>query len=90
MTQERGYETAKAPLKEHFGDDTKIAAAYMEKVHHWPAVKAECVSSLQEYALFLCGCNNAMTDLQDLKELDMSANLKLILSKLLFKLRERF
>lgn len=90
MTAERGFETAKAPLKEHFGDDTKITVAYMEKVHHWPAVKAENVSSLQDYALFLRGCNNAMTDLQDMRELDMSANLKLILSKLPFKLREKF
>ena len=40
--------------------------------------------------MFLRGCNNTMADLQDMKELDMSASLKLILSKLPFKLRERF
>lgn len=90
MTAEREFETAKALLKEHFGDETKITAAYMDNVHNWPVVKAENVSSLQNYALFLCGCNNAMADLQDMRELDMSANLKLVLSKLPFKLRDRF
>lgn len=40
------------------------------------------------YALFLRQCNNAMADLQGMKELDMSANL--IMSKLIFKIRERF
>lgn len=62
----------------------------MEKVHNWPAVKAENVFLLQDYALVLCGCNNAMANLQDISELDMSANLKVIISKLPFKLRERF
>lgn len=89
MTTERGFATAKSLLKEHFGDEIKITAAYMDKVHNWPIVKAN-VSALQEYALFLHGCDNAMADLQDMRELDMSANLKLILSKLPFKLRERF
>lgn len=72
MTADRGFETAKALPKEHFGDDTTITAAYMEKVQHWPVVKAENVSSHQEYALFLRACNNAMTDLQDMRELDTS------------------
>lgn len=89
MSAERGFETAKALLKEHFGNETKITAAYMEKVLNWPVVKAESVSLLQDYALFLRGCNNAMSDLQDMKELDMSANLKIIVSKLPFKLREK-
>ena len=61
----------------------------MDKVHNWPVVKAENVSSLQEYALFLCGCNNTMADLQEMRELNMSDNLKLILSKLPVRLSER-
>ncbi len=90
MSPERGFETAKALLKEHFGDETKVTAAYIDKIHQWPIIRAESVSSLQDYAMFLRGCNNAMHDLQDMRELDMSANLKLVLSKLPFKLRERF
>lgn len=90
MSDDRGFETAKALLHEHFGNETKITAAYMEKVLNWPTVKAQNVSSLQDHALFLRGCNNAMSYLPDMRELDMSANLKIIISKLPFKLREQF
>ena len=40
MTAERWFATSKALLKEHFGDETKITAVYMDKVHNWPVVKA--------------------------------------------------
>lgn len=90
MSAERGFETAKALLREHFGNETKITAAYMEKVLNWPVVKPEGVLFLQDYALFLRGCYNAMSDLEDMKELDLPANLKTIVSKLPFKLREKF
>ena len=35
----------------------------MDKVLNWPAVKAENVSLLLDYAFFLRGCNNVMSDL---------------------------
>lgn len=44
MTAERGFATAKALLKEHFRDETKITAAYMDKVHNWPVVKVGTAS----------------------------------------------
>jgi len=63
---------------------------HMENILNWPVVKAKSVSLLQDYALFLRGCNNAMSDLRDMKELDMPANKKIVVSKLPFKLREKF
>lgn len=90
MSPERGFEAAKALLQDHFGNKTKITAAYIEKVLNWPVVKAENVSLLQDYALFLHGCNNAMSDLQDMRELDMSANLNVVISKLPYKLNKQF
>ncbi len=60
MVAQRGYLQAKAFLKEHFGNEFKIAAAYVEKVVGWPSVKSEDVNSLQSYALFLRGCCNVM------------------------------
>lgn len=53
MNGERGFEMAKALLQEHFGNETKITVAYMEKVCNWPAVKPENVLLLHDYALFL-------------------------------------
>ncbi|XP_062417298.1 uncharacterized protein LOC134126995 [Pungitius pungitius] len=52
MSAERGFETAKALLREHFGNETKITAAYMEKVLNWPVVKPEGVLFLQDSIQF--------------------------------------
>lgn len=47
MDAQRGHLQAKALLKEHFGNEFKIAAAYVDKVLGWPSVKSEDVNSLQ-------------------------------------------
>lgn len=90
MNADRGFETAKRLLQEHFGNETRITAVYMDKVLNWPAIKVENVPALQDYALFLRGCNYAMSDLHDMRELNMSANLKIVIWKLPYKLRESF
>ncbi len=90
MTPERGYITAKAMLKQQFGEDYLISAAYMEKVLGWPMIKYEDITALQDYALFLRGCYNAMADLECMQELDMPTNMKAIILKLPFKFREKW
>lgn len=37
----RGYQTAKYLLGEHFGNEYKIASAYMYKIFNWPLMKPE-------------------------------------------------
>ncbi len=90
MTPERGYITAKAMLKQQFGEDYLISGAYMEKVLGWPMIKYEDITALQDYALFLRGCCNAMADLKCMQELDMPTNMKAIILKLPFKFREKW
>lgn len=90
MAPERGYIVAKGLLKEHYGNDYKISAAYTEKVLAWPTIKSEDVKALQAYALFLRGCCNLMEELHYMYELDLPTNMRLIISKLPFKLRERW
>jgi len=63
MTPQQGYQRAKGLLKEHFGNEHKIATTYIHKVFAWPVVKAEDVQALNEFALFLRGCCNAMTEI---------------------------
>lgn len=62
MNPERGYTKAKALLKEQFGNEQKIAFAYMDKALSWPPIKSEDAKALQDYSLFLRGCCNAMED----------------------------
>ena len=90
MAPDRGYTTAKQLLEEHFGNEHKITAAYMEKVENWSVIKHEDVKSLQGYALFLRECCNAMVDVQYMRGLDMPANMKTVIMKLPYKLREKW
>ncbi len=41
MPNDQGYDRAKYLLKEHFGNEMKIGAAYMEKALNWTPINAE-------------------------------------------------
>lgn len=68
----------------------EISGAYLEKALNWTAIKAEDRKVLHAYAMYLRGCCNVMQDLQYFEELDIPTNLRLIASKLPYKLREKW
>lgn len=90
MEPEQGYHEAKRLLKERFGDKYKISMAYLDKALNWPTIKSDDVKALQAYALFLTNCNNAMSDLEYLDEMENAANMRTVVSKLPYRLREKF
>lgn len=90
MAPERGYSQAKHLLEQHFGNKYRIATAYIAKALAWPTIKTEDVKALQAYGLFLRGCCNVMGDLQYMQELDLPTNMRMIISKLPYKLREKW
>lgn len=90
IESDRGYLKAKALLREHYGNEQKVASAYMERALSWSIIKTEDVKALQEYSLFLQGCCNAMEDVQYLNDLDTPTNMLEIIKKLPYKLRDRW
>ncbi|KAL0151450.1 hypothetical protein M9458_053236 [Cirrhinus mrigala] len=90
MEPHRGYTEAQQLLKKYFGNEMKIANAYVEKALNWTAIKVDDGKSLHAYALYLRECCNAMQDLEYMDELNVASNLKLIVSKLPYKLCERW
>lgn len=90
MEPSRGYRQAKQQLEWNFGNVMKITTAYVNKALSWAPIKAEDGQALRAYALFLRGCCNTMQDVQHLEELENLANLRMIVSKLPFKLRDRW
>ncbi|KAL0177328.1 hypothetical protein M9458_026222, partial [Cirrhinus mrigala] len=90
MDPEQGYPEAKRLLKERFGDKYKISMAYLDKALNWPIIKTEDSKALESYALFLTSCSNAMADLEYLDEMENAANMRTIIAKLPYRLRERF
>lgn len=90
LPSEQGYHRAKSLLAEHFGNEYKIAAAYMEKTLNWTPVKSEDIKGLQSFSLFLRGCANLTEHLMHMKELDLPSNMRSIILKLPYKLREKW
>ena len=79
MDPERGYAQAEVLLQGHFGDEQRIAAAYMDEALSWTPIKSEDVKALQDYSLFLRGFSNAMNEVY-MFEMDMPANMPTISS----------
>ncbi|KAL7868352.1 hypothetical protein SRHO_G00097360 [Serrasalmus rhombeus] len=90
MKPDAGYHRARQLLKDHFGNDYKIAVAYMNKVLSWTPIKPEDAEALNAFSLFLTACSNIMAEVSYMEELNNVANLKAIIAKLPYKLRERW
>lgn len=90
MPSQQGYQKAKGLLMEHFGNEHKMATAYMEKVFNWPVIKSEDVQELEEFALFLRGCCNAMSEIQSMEELNVPSHMRQVIMKWPYKLREKW
>ena len=87
---ERGFREAKKLFEWHFGNEMKLTAAHMGKVLSWPPIKAEDGPALRSYALFLRSCFNIMKEVNFLEELETPSHLRTMVSKLAFKLRDRW
>ncbi|KAK0145621.1 hypothetical protein N1851_015479 [Merluccius polli] len=90
MRPDRAYKEARALLDRHYGDDLTIATAYIKKAMGWPQIKSEDRKGLNAFALFLIGCCNTVNDVDYMDEMNNPTNMKIILSKLPFKLKERW
>lgn len=90
MPSQQGYQRAKGLLMEHFGNEHKIATAYMERVLNWPSIKSEDVQELEDFALFLRGCCNAMTEIQYMEELNVPSYMRQVVMKWPYKMREKW
>lgn len=90
MPAHRGYNEALRLLNDRYGNELKIASALMEKAFKWPQIKAEDGKALSTFSLFLLSCRNTMEDVAFMDELDNPTNMRVIISKLPYKLRERW
>lgn len=89
MPPDRGYLAAMHLLEDRYGNKLKIATALMEKMFKWPQIKAEDAQALNSFSLFLVSCRNVLEDVDYMDELDNPTNMRVIISKLPYKIRER-
>jgi len=90
MSSSKGFKEAKRLLQRHYGDELIIASAYIDKALKWPQIKSDDGKALSAYALFLIGCRNTMEDGEFMEEMDNPTNMRVILSKLPYKMKERW
>jgi len=90
MRPDKAYKEARALLDRHYGDELTIATAYIKKAMEWPQIKSEDRKGLNAFALFLIGCCNTVNDVDYMDEMNNPTNMKCILAKLPFKLKERW
>ncbi len=90
MKPDRAYKEARELLDRHYGDEMTIATAYIKKAMEWPQIRPEDRKGLNAFALFLVGCCNTINDVDYMDEMNNPTNMKSILSKLPFKLKERW
>ncbi len=90
MSPSKGYKTAKGLFKENFGNEYKISCAYMERANSWTVIKPEDSKALQDFAMFLRACGTAMSDMDYMEEFNAISNMRNIILKLPYKLREKW
>lgn len=87
---EQAYKKAKEQLGRKFGNKYLIFDAMITKASTWPIIKSEAPQELQSYAMFLTELNNLSKDLGLHQEINHSQNLRMAISKLPFKLKDKW
>ena len=86
----QGYESAVRELEERYGDMEVVANAFIRKALNWPIIKADKPKQLDEFAIFLSECENAIRSIDAVKVLEYSENMKQIIRKLPYYLHDKW
>ncbi len=62
----------------------------MEKALHLTNIPVDSGEALHSYALFLCGCCNVMHTLRNIDELNLPSNMRLLISKVPYNIKEKW
>jgi hypothetical protein len=90
MDPSRGYSTAMKLLSEKYDNDFSIASAFIDKIEAWPSIKPEDGPTLEKFCILLTSCLNYAKDVKALEQLNSPKEMLMILSKLPYKLREKW
>ena len=90
MRPEAGYREARRLLKEKYGQDYKIAAAYVDRLIKGPLIKPEDGVALQRFSVLLASCKNTLTDIGYLNKLENPDAMKKVVERLPYALRQKW
>ncbi|XP_072171980.1 uncharacterized protein [Diadema setosum] len=87
---QQAFIKVKALLGKKFGNKHQVLDRMMKKAEAWPNVKNEDAEGLQSYSLFVTELSNLAKDLQLEQEINHTQHIKMVISKLPFKLRDKW
>ncbi|RUA05619.1 MAG: hypothetical protein DSY43_04230, partial [Gammaproteobacteria bacterium] len=90
MSPQEGYQTARQLLKSKYGQNYRIASAYVDKITKMSPIKAEDGTALQRYSVMLISCKNTLKEIGFLNKIENPDALQRIIEKLPFNLRQRW
>ena len=90
LESKQGYEAAMKELNDRYGDHQVIANAFIKKALNWPNIKGDNPKSLDEFAIFLTECENAVRSIDAVKVLEYSENLKQLVRKLPYYMHDKW
>lgn len=77
-------------LDKEYGNEFKVATAYLNKLSNWNAIKPEDVSALQDLHLFLLKCNSYLEDSSPGNPIHSPREIMQVIMKLPYKMREKW
>ncbi|XP_047741664.1 uncharacterized protein LOC125179586 [Hyalella azteca] len=84
------YQQAKLLLKREYGDEFRVADAYLTTLHAWPEIKSEDAHAFTELSLYLMRCQNYLKDASQANPLQNPKVIMEVILKLPYKLREQW
>ena len=71
LPPEKGYAEARRLLHKRYGDGKRVATALVDKILAWHAIESNDVAALDEFAIYVRGCLNALKNVpQGMSEVD--------------------
>lgn len=90
MAPQAGYKEARRLLKAKYGQNYKIATAYIERITNCPPIKSEDGEALQQFSIMLTSCKNTLKEIGYLNKIENPDNMHRIIEKLPFSLKQKW
>ncbi|XP_028404804.1 uncharacterized protein LOC114527371 [Dendronephthya gigantea] len=87
MKSEDGYRRARSLLKQRYGQNYRIATAYIDRIVNSPPIKDEDGTALHKFSILITSCKNTLEDIGYKHKLENSDNLQRVVNRLPFSLR---
>ena len=90
MSPDEGYQEARRLMKEKYGQNYKIAAAYVDRLTNGPPIRSEDGNALQKFSVQLTSCKNALKDIGYLNKLENPDALRKVIERLPYGIRQKW